>query len=189
MRNERRKAFSLVELLVVVAAMGVLLALTGLAVSSLGSSQKLTTAGNATVDLINQARQAARTYNTLTMLAMVKEGDEANRAFSLLAFSSTNGTNGIWRPLERWKALPDGIVVNQEASTNFFRIPPATAIPIDRAGQTVECLAAVFLPDGRTWTSSSQPQVILLNAANGPTNNFYKIIVNPATGVPMIRRP
>lgn len=187
-------AFSLIELLLVIAIIAVLAAMTSLAVGSLGQGKKLTAAGNLTVDLLNHARQAARAKNTLTMLAVIKTGDGADRVLTTLTFSAVNGTNGTWTQIDSWRTLPEGIAIDQASSTNFFTAPPAQALPIKRGGQTVECSAMVFLPDGRPLSASSSPHVLFLksqaetNAA--PTaKNFYKIIVNQATGVPMIRRP
>lgn len=184
-----QRGFSLIELLMAMAIMAILVALTGLAVSSLGASRRLTSAGNMTVDMINHARQAARARNTLAMLAVAEDGSDARRILSTYIFTATNGTNGVWKPVERWRVLPEGVAVDLAASSNFFAAPPASAVPLERAGAQVQCQAAVFLPDGRALNTSSLSQVIYLRPENGRTNNYYKIIVNPATGVPIIRRP
>ena len=188
-------AFSLIELLVVIAIIAVLVTMTILSVGNVGQGRKLTTAGNLTVDLINQARQVAKAKNTLTMLALITDTNEADagRALTALAFSA-NGTNGTWSQVDKWRLLPEGIIIDQASSTNFFGPVPAAALPITRMGQTVSCSAMVFLPDGRALTSSSAPQVLYLKAVTS-TNpapslpNYYKIIVNQATGIPIIRRP
>ena len=186
-------AFSLIELLVVIAIIAVLVTMTILSVGNVGQGRKLTTAGNLTVDLINQARQFAKARNTLTMLAMLESGADSGRALTTLAFSA-NGTNGTWSQVDKWRLLPEGIIIDQASSTNFFGPVPAAALPITRMGQTVSCSAMVFLPDGRALTSSSAPQVLYLKAVTS-TNpapslpNYYKIIVNQATGIPIIRRP
>ena len=187
-------AFGLIELLVVIAIIAVLVTMTILSVGNVGQGRKLTTAGNLTVDLINQARQLAKARNTLTMLAMLESGADSGRALTTLAFSATNGTNGTWSQVDKWRLLPEGIIIDQASSTNFFGPVPAAALPITRMGQTVSCSAMVFLPDGRALTSSSAPQVLYLKAVTS-TNpapslpNYYKIIVNQATGIPIIRRP
>ncbi len=184
------EAFSLLELLVVIAVLGILAAMTSLAISSLSQSTKLTIGGNLAVDLINNARQVARTRNTMTMVAMVSSGADTGRALAILVFSATNGTNGSWLQIDKWRTLPEGITI--ETNNNFFQPPPASAVPISRAGAATDCVSAVFLPDGRPLSASSVPLVLIVKSA-GPeasrTNNYYKIIMNQATGIPAIRRP
>lgn len=189
--KRRTHAFSLIELLVVIAVIGILTAFTVMSVGSVGQARKLTTAGNLTVDIINHARQSARARNTLTLVAVIRSGSEDGRAITALAFAATNGTNGTWQPIEKWRVLPEGTRVDVTASTNFFSATPASALPITRSGQTVTCATAVFLPDGRPLNPTAQPQVLFVASANpaAGSNNFYKIIVNQATGIPVIRRP
>ncbi|CAN5393156.1 hypothetical protein BH09VER1_BH09VER1_08210 [soil metagenome] len=182
-------AFSLVELLCVIAIICVLAVIVNLAITSLSQGRKLTTGGNLTVDLINHARQIAKSRDTLTMVAMVNSGPDAARSFAVLAFAATNGTNGNWTQIEKWRTLPENVAVDQSASTNFFLPPPTTALPISREGQPVTCLSAVFLPNGRPLNPSSSPQVVYLFGQHASTNNFYKVIINQATGIPIVRRP
>lgn len=184
-----RSAFSLVELLVVVAVMALLVALTTMAISGPGLAGKLTTAGNETVDVINNTRQYAQAQNTLAMVAVVRDGDFAGRVIGSFGFSATNGTNGAWTPIDRWRTLPDGVAINVAESTDFFQPPISSALPFRRGGVTVNCLTATFLPDGQLWTTSSAAPVVWLNTVPGTSSNFYKILINQATGMPVVRRP
>jgi prepilin-type N-terminal cleavage/methylation domain-containing protein len=189
-----RGAFTLLELLLVIVVIAILATLTIMAVGSLGGGRKLTAGGNLAVDLINHARQVAKSKNTLTMVAMIDSGSDSGRALTTLIFSATGGTNGAWSQLDPWRVLPDGVTVDQASSTNFFKALPASATPLKRAGETVDCTGAVFLPDGRALNSSASPQVLFLkhltSAEPAPSlPNYFKIIVNQATGIPIIRRP
>jgi len=191
----RSRAFSLVELLVVVAVIAVLFTLTLLAIGNLGQSRRLTVAGNLTVDLINHARQVAKSRNTLTLVALIDSGADSGRALATFAYAATHGAAGAWSQLDPWSTLPEGIEVDLAASAQFFQATPPVSVPhpssFTRGGQTVTCATAIFLPDGRTVNPSTAPQVIILRGAESPADapNFYKIIINQATGIPTIRRP
>lgn len=182
-------AFSLVELLVVMAVIAILMAMTLPALTSMGKGRGLTTAGNMTVDVINHARQVARARNSLTMVAMINTGTDAGRVLTSLVYSATNGTNGTWTPIDRWRTFPEGVVIIN--SGDFFKTPPPSAGSLMKAGASLSSTdysSAVFLPDGRPMNATSVPQFIELTNATMP-KNFYKIIVNQATGIPAVRRP
>lgn len=183
-----RAAFSLIELLMVVGVIALLAVLTVQAVGSVGGGNRLTTAGNELVDVINHARQVARARNTVTLLAVVSDGDEAGRVFGAFSFRATNGAAGDWSQIDRWKTLPAGTVIDLAGSTNLFGAPPAS-IAFQRGGKTLTCLSTAFLPDGRPRVGGAVPPVLWVRPENASTNNFYKIIINPATGTPIVRRP
>lgn len=107
--SRSKRAFSLIELLVVIVVISILMVLIIPSISSMGGAAKLTTAGNLTVDMINQARQVARARNTKTMIAMIVSGTDAGRAVTTLAFSVTDGT---WSQIDRWRNFPDGILID-----------------------------------------------------------------------------
>jgi prepilin-type N-terminal cleavage/methylation domain-containing protein len=194
LNRRRMRGFSLIELLIVIAVVALIAAITSMSVGSLGMSRKLTAGGNLAVDLINHARQVAKSRNTLTMVTAITDGNDAGRVLATFVFSATNGASGSWSQVDAWRTLPDGITLDLESSTNFFRTPPADAGTLRRGGQDVEYRSAVFLPDGRVMSASSTPQVLYLkpkvSTEPAPSlKNYYKIIVNPATGIPFIRRP
>jgi len=184
-------AFTLIELLVVIALIGILTTLTTLSIGSLGQGNRLTTAGNLAGDLVNNTRQLAQSGNTMAMLVVVEDGADAGRVFAIFTYTAGIGSGGTWSQTDKWRLLPTGVQVDLAASDDFFQAIPASALPIQRNGSNVNCLGAVFLPDGRPFHSSSAPQVLYLKNAYGPAveSNFYKIIVNQGTGIPIVRRP
>lgn len=190
-RSAERQAFSLLELLIVVAVISVLATLVVQSISSPAAAQ-LTTAGNETVDLINHTRQYAQANNTLAMLAVINSGSDAGRVLGSFAFAATNGTNGAWTQIDRWRTLPEVVHIDLPGSTNALTTPPSPVPSLQRGGSTVGYVAATFLPDGRPYTTNSQPPVLWLRHpanSSGSQANFYKIILNESTGTPFIRRP
>lgn len=194
-QTNRPAAFTMVEMLAVLAIVAILFVLTTLAIGSLGQGRKLTVAGNLTTDLINHARQVAKARNTLTTFAVLNSGPDAGRVLANFVYSPGTGTAGSWSQLDRWTILPEGIQIDLDASDEFLRTSQSGTIPqmtnFPRGGQAAAGVSAIFLPDGRAYNPSSELQVVLLrNAAAGSNQpNYYKIIVNDATGIPIIRRP
>lgn len=175
-RHRKSSAFSLIELLVVMAILGILATLAMLALGNLSGSNTLATTGNKIVDLINQTRQDARSQNGLGVFVV-----QSNRT----AGYSYSPTTTNWRQTARWQTLPDGIGIGGGADT--FHPAPAQPVGFPAGGANVQTVT--FLPDGRPLTTNAVALEILLSNTTGPTNNFYKILINPATGVLSVQRP
>ena len=130
----RRRAFSLIELIVVIAVLVSLLALVVPAVSGFGRSSALTRGGNLVTNLASLARQEAMTRNTMTALVLLRDqGSDADyRAFTVATYEPGLG----WRQTTAWETLPTGVVVdrNIESSTDselgsFVRKSPQSTSP------------------------------------------------------------
>jgi len=195
LHRRQSAGFSLVELLGVIAIILLMLTLTMTNLGSVGSSQRLANAGNLVTDLVNQGRQSAKSRNSLVMLALVTTGQDAGRVLTLL--EKPMGT-AAWQANSKWEILPDGIIVDLAKSADFvassapgLQPPPP---PLHRGGATIApggYAYQIFLPDGRLLTANSTlPSLFLKKITDGDTPaNYYKILINPNTGIPFIQRP
>jgi competence protein ComGC len=109
------RAFSLGELLVVIAVIVVLTTLVVPAVSNFGRATSLVTGGNMVTNLAAYARQIAITKSTLTALILLgAQGTEDDyRTFTVLEYNATSG----WSQATAWQKLPAGIVVDRTGET------------------------------------------------------------------------
>lgn len=176
------RAFSLIELLVVIGLLGILAVLVLPSIGNLSGASKLTTTGNKAVDLVNQTRQVARAQNALAVFAIYSSPTNA----AMASFSyPLGGTN--WVQTGRWEALPEGIGFDLASSP--LSPPPAqpAGFPLRPGTQLSDYSTITFLPDGRPLTSSTNN--LVMKMTNAVTANHYSILINLATGTPIIQRP
>lgn len=184
MRNNQ--GFSLPELLVVIALIAILAALTVAGTGSLRSSGYLNNAGNLVSDQIHQARRLAQAKNAQTLLVMAKD---ARGAFRLLTVCERAAGSPDWNQVTRWEVLPEGIGI--DASQSLLHSPAVTPPPppLTQAGRTIpasDYAYQVFFPDGRLLAADNP---VLFVSPSAGTNNFYRIVINASTGIPIIERP
>ncbi len=185
-------AFTLVELLAVIAVISLLMAFVGMSITSMGQSQKLQLAGISSIELINYARQLAKTENTSTRVALLDSGLEAGRVMTVLQYSREEAK---WKQVDRWIVMPEGFQLDLAgqasplANSQALFTAPNPAVSLKRAGADVSALAMEFLPSGRPNVDGSLPLVGTIRDTNANGADFYRIIVNPTTGMAVARRP
>lgn len=193
-----KRAFSLTELLTVVAIMALIGAIGMPAMQSLRSA-RLSTSGNRLADLVNQARQNAITRNIQTALVMVTDVSDTglnNRLFCLVEYHPAAQSWGMVSP---WTLLPAEVMIDSAASDVFIKNSPAlsTAIGNLKYGSTTitsgHYTYQVFLSDGTMDSSqipaNSPPVLRLVQNRAANQANYYDIILNVYTGIPKIERP
>lgn len=187
-RGLARRGFSLIELLIVMAIMAILTVMGVMAVGSLGDGKKLVAGGNQIVNLINLARQTAQGKNTLTMFVVVPGQNDDGPVFSVFEYVRSTQQ---WSQIEKWITLQKPISMDLVDISELFNSGYAHAPQITRAGSPLNpgdgYRFAIFLPDGRPLTTSTAPLYLLLTGRQPA--NFYKILLNQNTGIPIVRRP
>ncbi len=197
-------AFSLVELLVVIALLGIMAVLIVPAFNNLGKSQILTAEGNKLVNLINLAAQNSSAKNAMTALIAVPGSSTNSVGFSLFEYVP-EGTG--WKQVSKWETLKDGIVAYYPNASYKFTDYPATPPPIQdfptisyRNTPVSAFQYLIFLPS-RSLLQNTSAQFQLAEGftpggaisftrplpAGGPAN-FYTVTVLGTTGRAKIDR-
>ncbi len=188
-------AFTLIELLSVIAVMAILIAFATVGMGDGGRSQRLTHSGNRVADLVNLARTTAKTRNSMSMLAIATKGDYAYRAMAILEKPLDAGE---WKQVSPWEVLPDGVSVSETESASFITTPVATLSPappvLKFRGANLNASDyawQVFLPTGRLLSEQASPPTLYLSLTpqGADSTNFYSITINANTGIPIVRRP
>jgi prepilin-type N-terminal cleavage/methylation domain-containing protein len=196
-KNQKSKtaAFSLVELLVVVAIIAIMMGILGLSIQGFSSSS-LQTAASQVSSGLSLARQIAITKNTRTAFVFATNTNgsgmppEPYKYWSVIA---SNRDTGNWDRVKDWESLPEGVVFlqglhlasspaysplnanpmpNTPAGTPFnptdFFLPVQTnfqGLPFTPMGSSTNTHNGIRLAQGSVTPDG---QVILRN-----TNNFY----------------
>ena len=182
-------AFSLIELLVVVAIFSIMVALVIPAFTQVRAAGVLTRGGQVLADQIALARQEASTKNRDMEVRIVDVGG-VYRAVQLWIRGEP-----ATRPLGRIEQLPDGVVV----SSDTLLSPLLGASPI--VGGTAVFGALGSCPykgfriradgtlDAAVNLSNNFLTVQSANDVTVPPNNYFTVRVNPVTSQVTIHRP
>ena len=188
--------FSLIELLIVIAIMALLIALTVPAFHSISSGRKLDQAASQVVDNLSLARQTAMAHGCRVRweLADIGSGTNDYRIHRLVEFKK-----GTWQAVSKWVALDASVQVNTtnparsglsgatDSATNNFTYG---GTPFSKTNT----IPVTFLPDGTTLLSGSNTFLTLEpiqgpKDASGNSANWSCIVINPVTGRATAYRP
>jgi len=198
-----RRAFSLIELLTVIAMIALLTTLVAPSFTNLGRASLLTTSGNKVVNLINYAGQNSLSKNALT--ALVALAPDSGRAYQVFALMEYTASNGEWKQITGWEKINDGVVVDQCTFSEYPSVKPEPDLPaIKYQGKTISTYKyIVFLPN-RSLLQDASAQIRLTEGnfatgaqtptytrvkGDGTPANYYAVTVLGATGRPKIDRP
>lgn len=205
------RAFSLVELLTVVAIISIMATMATLTISGNSNATQLSSAGNTVVDLANQARQNSITQNALTALVLVNNSGRDEWDNRLIAILELKPGATTWSMVSRWQLLPSGVIIDPQQSTAFTSTSPAIGTALGALKFQGVTLASgtyvyqVFLPEGRLLSATENqmpPNLCLVGGImknssakylttqqGGVPVNYYNVTINMYTGIPNVGRP
>jgi uncharacterized protein (TIGR02596 family) len=206
-----RSAFSLVELLVVMAIIGLLATFLAPAVSPILRGSRLTQAGDQVVAVLSLARQTALTTSHSVEVRFYQYGDPEVPGES--ASSPTTGKyraiqafeykdDGTATPAGKMAKLPLSIIIDAGATLSTLLTLTKTWTPPDEkptlpiVGTKYNCCAFRFLADGSTNLSTTGALwfLTLHNLIDGdtmasPPSNYTTIKIDPMNGSLKAYRP
>ena len=202
-------AFSLVEMLVVIAIIAIMTALIAPAFTNIGKASNLTDAGSVLVDNLTLARQTALAKNASVEVRFYNIADAAStgpvayRAFRLLLNDNAGGTN---KPITRLIRFPVATIMvpDQKFSTilsdlNPFGSGTGGGDSLPGISTPVPSKSVRFLPDGSTslnpsgasgdkWFVSIRSETATPRT-DKPADNYVTVELNPASGRVRTYRP
>lgn len=173
--SRHRRAFTLIELLAVIAVMVLMLGLLIPVVKGPGDSQKIRSAADTLAGLAAQARLHSLNRNTYTALVIPTQAAPAGRGLRTAALyelqmrpDGSPATASDWKQITPWLAFMEGAVLNDKEST-FFDPPtrvPSPELPTQIKtpnGNTTSYAYQVYLPNGRLLN----PETVTLKVIAG----------------------
>ncbi|MFA6176032.1 MAG: Verru_Chthon cassette protein D [Phycisphaerae bacterium] len=213
-----RSAFSLMELLVVMAIIGLLATFLAPAVTPILRGSRLTQAGDQALAVLSLARQTALTTSHAVEVRFYQYGDPEVPGES--AASPTTGKyraiqafeykdDGTATPVGKMATLPPSIIMDQGATLSTIigsaksspAVPTSTTggalnVSIPRAGKQYNSVSFRFLADGSTNLSTTGTLwfLTLHNLIDGdnmtsPPPNYTTIKIDPMNGSLKTYRP
>lgn len=200
-----KRGFSLLELLIVIAIIVILAALTIPAMNSMGRSSSLNGAVQSVTGTLDLARQTAITQNRPVEVRLYKLPEDGQPAGApsdyrgmqifVVDYESTNAVS-------RASRFPTPVVITTDTTTSSLmddaRFPEQAAdpaVPVPPAGSNYRYRSFRFKPDGGTdlpldgnWFFTLVLKTDPIKANNLPAN-FATIQIEPMTGRPKVMRP
>lgn len=194
--NSRRRAFSLLEILAVVAILGILMALVAPAIISSLSASNLNKAGQTIGDQIALARQEALTRNREIQIRFyyISDGQEAGwRAIQIWRVEAS-GDKFTDIAVSRLQQLPEGVVISEDPSLSpLLKADQSVRGESNLPGGVASYSGFRFLPGGGTGdtltTANNFVTVQSSQETRNPPKNFYTVQVHPLTGKISVFRP
>ena len=205
-KQRKPKAFTLLELLVVIGIMSLLLVAVVPAITSLSKSNNLNTAGRMVVNSLTVARSEAINQRTLIRFEVVTDWpSDPTAAYRKFTLVQHDLTTGIDKQLTKWETLPDGVIFNPQDPTpgsgSYFFILNQTQNPkLTSGGQQITTTYIEFTPTGalNVTPSNSPVRLRLVQGHFSPgstsvtltgANNWFETSIDSLIGRIRILRP
>lgn len=190
-------AFSLVELMVVIAVVGLLSVLIIPAASSINAGYRMTSAGQIVADQISTAKKLAMTRSIMVEVRMIASIDRQTAGYSAIQlWSLESGKDSV--PLTSLARLPEGTTISQNEAvlSQLLAICTNGNMPIAHPSAGASYAAFSIFPSGRLSPSATNMADLFLSIvpsrladASELPENAVVVQVNPVTGTPRIHRP
>jgi prepilin-type N-terminal cleavage/methylation domain-containing protein len=196
--SQPRSAFTLIELLSVIAVSALLMTMSAPLLTSVLRSSTLTQAGNKLVDLTALARQTALNKNTITALIVVSKlaDSSGKQAVALVEYDALQKQ---WTRLGAWERLPEAVEAVDSPTDKAAATDLASAIAplnLSLGGASLSSFpysSLVFYPDGRLATSTAAATNVrklkVRFTQGNQTDNFYDLDFNTDTSAVRIVQP
>ena len=145
----RQRAFTLIEILVVIGIMAVVATIVGIGLSRGGEGAALSASQSLLVSQLNAARSQAALGQSPAALVVVSDPASPDRDRRFLAVALED--EGVWRAITDGTMLPSGILVRDDTATNALW-DQTLAVALDPGDATTSCLAVVFESGGQLAT-------------------------------------
>lgn len=192
------RAFSLVEMLVVVTILVLLLVLATPALRSVANGYALTDAGQRLSAQIERARMHATTTQNITVMRFfatpgenVREGLTAFGLFEIVTPEGGGAPVSVTNPIVRTTRLREPVLISWENSS-ALQNNNIVALSAALAGSgAVSCLELYFFPDGSTSLAADTPNpyfTLLTKQDIGELGNPFVVSLDPLTSRSTIYR-
>lgn len=197
-KHSNSRAFSLVELLVTVAILGLLLSVGASSITGSQGSRKIASSGSRLMSLFEAARENAILKRQPTAIVMLMKSENARRVFSALEYDPA----GSWKQISRWEVFPNGVAVDSAQGRSELPVafspsssptvsPPLPSVTFGGVSYAPKTDYAylIFMPDGSLYQSGNCSVTLLEGEVSngqvlkkGEGLNFFEILINDVTG-------
>lgn len=189
-----KTAFSLIELLIVIAIMSILMALVLPATNSLLNASKLDHNGRRIADEILLARQKSLSLNRNVGVRFIRKVENQNYTAVQVFISTEDGVSesAVGRPV----TLDEGLSIQTEHTLSpiFSKTKPETTVTDNSLGK-IAYTSFRIRPNGETDIDSAISSsffTLVLDSAYKPgttPNNYYTVQIDPTTSRANTYRP
>ena len=144
------RAFTLIEILVVMGIMAVVATIVGVGLSRGGEGAALTAGQSLLVSQLNAARAQAALGASRSALVVAADASDLTRDHRFLVVAIEAA--GIWRAVSDGTTLPNSVLVRGLAEGSTL-LSQTLAVALDPGDTTTTCSAVIFEAEGRISTA------------------------------------